>query len=86
VAWYRKGDKVNDGLVAVICNGTEEGKKRIDIGTEHKGSKWTDVLGWHQAEVVVGDDGFADFFSPARSVSVWTKVDAKGRDEFGRGA
>jgi alpha-amylase len=82
VAWYRKGDATHDGLVAVLCNGTAEGRKRIDIGKEHAGSVWTDVLGWTQGEVKVGDDGFAEFTSPAKSISVWVKADARGRDQF----
>lgn len=42
------------------------------------------MLGWHEGEVTIGEDGFADFFCPPKSVSVWAKVDAKGRDEFKR--
>ncbi|KAL1405244.1 hypothetical protein Q8F55_008870 [Vanrija albida] len=82
IAWHRKGDDCHDGLVAVLCNGTEEGTKRIDVGKEHAGEKWSDVLGWSQGEVTIGDDGFAEFKSPAESISIWTKTDARGRDEF----
>lgn len=82
VAWLRKGDANHDGSVTVICNGTGEGQKRVDVGKEHAGEKWTDVLGWHQGEVTIGDDGWADFFSPPQSISIWTKTDARGRDEF----
>jgi alpha-amylase len=32
--------------------------------------------------VTIGDDGWAEFYSPAQSVSVWTKTDARGRNEF----
>lgn len=82
IAWHRKGDDCHDGLVAVLCNGTEEGTKRIEVGKEHAGEKWTDLLGWHKGEVFIGDDGFAEFKSPAESISIWTKTDARGRDEF----
>jgi hypothetical protein len=27
-------------------------------------------------------DGWAEFKSPAESISIWTKTDARGRDEF----
>lgn len=84
VAWLRKGDEHHDGCVVVACNGTGEGSKRIEVGKEHAGEKWTDVLGWRQGEVVIGEDGWADFFSPAQSVSIWTKTDARGRDQFGK--
>lgn len=58
--------------------------KRMEVGTEHKGEVWTDVLGWHQDEVTIGDDGWADFRCPARSVSIWVKKDAKMREEFNK--
>ena len=56
----------------------------MEVGSEHAGEKWTDVLGWHQGEVTIGEDGWAEFMCPARSVSIWTKTDARGREEFGK--
>lgn len=56
--------------------------KHMEVGKEHAGEKWTDVLGWHTGEIVIGEDGWADFRCSARSVSVWTKADARGREEF----
>ncbi|ODN77445.1 hypothetical protein L202_04623 [Cryptococcus amylolentus CBS 6039] len=82
LAWLRTGDAEHDGCVTVICNGNEPGSKRVEVGQEHKGEKWTDVLGWYQGEVVIGDDGWAEFFSPPQSISIWTKTDARGREEF----
>ncbi|ORX40476.1 putative alpha-amylase [Kockovaella imperatae] len=82
LAWVRKGDEEHDGCVVVLCNGTDEGTKHCEVGKEHAGEKWTDVLGWHQGEVTIGEDGWADFSCPAESLSIWAKVDAKGREEF----
>lgn len=55
----------------------------MQIPDGHAGEIWTDVLGWSEGEVVIGEDGWADFKSPAGSVSVWAKKDARGREEFG---
>lgn len=72
----------------------------MQIPDGHAGEKWTDILGWSQGEIEIGDDvryppvllsfrradaeqGWAEFRSPARSVSVWAKKDARGRSEFG---
>lgn len=82
VAWLRKGDADHDGLVCVACNGSEAGTKRVEVGKEHAGEKWSDVLGWTQGEVTIGDDGWAEFSCPAQSVAVWTKTDARGREYF----
>lgn len=77
----------------------------MQIPDGHAGEIWTDVLGWSQGEITIGDDvslylpsqynfnfntdtkicqfqGWTDFRCPARSVSVWAKKDARGREEF----
>ncbi|KAJ7858203.1 alpha-amylase [Mycena leptocephala] len=84
VGWVRMGDPEHgrpDGCAVVICNG-DEGFKRMEVGKEHANERWTDLLGWHKGEVVIGEDGWADFSCSAMSVSVWVKHDAKGREEF----
>ncbi|ESK92575.1 glucan -alpha-maltohexaosidase precursor [Moniliophthora roreri MCA 2997] len=84
VGWVRMGDEMNgrDGCAVVLCNGDEEGTKRMEVGKEHAGEKWTDLLGWCQGEAVIGEDGWAEFKCSARSVSVWIRECAKGREEF----
>jgi len=83
IGWVRTGDseKGRDGCAVLMCNG-EAGYKSMEVGKEHAGEKWTDVLRWHHEEVVIGDDGWGMFKCPARSVSIWVKNDAKGREEF----
>jgi alpha-amylase len=56
--------------------------KRMEVGANHKGEVWTDVLGWYKDEITIGEEGWADFRCPAHSVSIWTKKDARGREEF----
>jgi alpha-amylase len=56
VAWYRKGDEEHDGCVTVVCNGKADGEKKVEVGKEHAGEKWTDAMGWHQGEVTI-DEG-----------------------------
>jgi len=52
----------------VICNGTE-GDKRMEVGKEHANEEWTDLLGWHQGTIKIGEDGWADFKCSSMSVS-----------------
>lgn len=77
-----------DGCAVVLCNGTGEGKKRMEVGSvrfspfstltgvcshadsqrvsgiKHRaGEKWTDILGWYQGEITIGEDGWAGQFS-----------------------
>lgn len=51
---------------------------------EHAGEKWTDILGWTQGEVEIGEDGWAEFTCPGESLGVWALEQAKGREEFGK--
>ncbi|CAE6402173.1 unnamed protein product [Rhizoctonia solani] len=81
VGWVRAGDAHHDGCAVVICNG-DEGSKFLDVGKDHAGEKWTDLLGWHGGEVTIGEEGWAEFRCPAQSVSIWAKADARGREEF----
>lgn len=56
VAWLRKGNEEHDGCVTVICNGKEQGMKKVDVGKDHAGEKWTDVMGWSEGEITI-DEG-----------------------------
>lgn len=60
------------------------GEKRMHVGEMHAGEKWTDVLGWEQGEVEIGEDGFGLFRCAGVSVSVWVNKDAEGREKFGK--
>jgi len=85
VGWVRTGGEGSDGCAVVMCNGDEEGVKRMEVGKDHANEKWTDILGWHKGEVVIGEDGWGEFKCGTRSVSVWVREGAKGREEFGGG-
>ncbi|KAJ8293289.1 Glucan 1,4-alpha-maltohexaosidase [Rhodotorula toruloides] len=86
LGWIREGDADHDGCAVVICNGTGEGEKRMQVqgNNEHKGEKWIDVLGWTQGEVEIEEDGWATFKCPSKSVAVWVRKDARGLEAFGR--
>lgn len=90
VGWVRTGDKDvhgeelgHDGCAVVISIG-DEGVKRMEVGAEHKGEVWTDVLGWHQGEVMIEEDGWGEFKCSGASVSIWVKKDAKDRKGFSK--
>ena len=58
VAWARMGNEDHDPSVTIICNGKDEGSKKVEVGTEHAGEVWTDVMGWRQGEVTIGEGEF----------------------------
>ncbi len=63
VGWTREG-----GMAAVLSNG-DAGWKTMRLGKP--GQRYVDLLGNRPEEIVIGDDGWADFTVNARSVSVW---------------
>lgn len=72
IGWTRSGDDEHgdSGIAAVMSNG-EQGTKRMEIGQHFAGKKFTDFLGHANGEVIIGEDGWADFHCEAGSVSVW---------------
>ncbi len=67
---------------AVVLSNAGPGTKRMHVGEMHAGERWTDLLGWGEGEVVIGEDGFGEFTCGQCSVSVWVRDDAEGRDKF----
>lgn len=74
VGWVRRGNEEHpDGCVVVMSN-AEAGEKRIFVGTDYAGSAWYDKLGHIKEEVIIGDDGHANFPVGEGSVSVFLKI------------
>lgn len=82
LGWVRYGTHDRPAGCAVVLSNAGAGEKRMHVGEMHAGERWTDVLGWAQGEVVIGDDGFATFQCGQCSVSVWVRDDAEGREQF----
>jgi len=72
IGWTREGeeDKENSGLAVLLSNG-EEGSKNMEVGIGHAGKVFVDALGYRQEEVTINEEGWAEFFCGAGSVSVW---------------
>ncbi|CRK28813.1 hypothetical protein BN1708_004794 [Verticillium longisporum] len=83
VGWVRYGTWDRPAGCAVVLSNAGAGEKRMHVGEVHAGEVWTDVLGWSDREVVIGDDGFGVFVCGQTSVSVFVNREAEGRDKFG---
>lgn len=68
---------------AVVMSNAGPGTKRMHVGEMHAGERWTDVLGWSDREVEIGQDGFAEFPCGQCSVSIYVNKEAQGRERFG---
>ncbi|MEP7252385.1 MAG: alpha-amylase [Ginsengibacter sp.] len=70
IGWTREGDGDHHGCAVMISNG-DEGFKSMEIGKEYAGKTFKDLLENHQADVVIDENGWAQFYAPAGGVSVW---------------
>jgi len=84
IGWVRRGTWDKPDGCAVIMSNAEPGQIRMFVGEEHKGETWTDILGWAQDPVKIGDDGFGEFKCPGVSMGVYVNEKAEGRDGFGK--
>ncbi len=72
IGFTREGleEHPGSGLAVVMSNG-DRGHKDMEIGARHAGKTFIDALGKCQGEVVVNEEGWAQFPCEGRSVSVW---------------
>jgi alpha-amylase len=72
IGWTRSGDDDHEGSgIAVVLSNGSDGWKHMEMGIQFSGTAFIDVLGHVKEEVVVAEDGWADFSCLGRSVSVW---------------
>jgi alpha-amylase len=72
IGWTREGDDEHSGCAVLLSNG-KKGTKKMEAGNRYAGKKFIDVLKKNTSEVEIGEDGWAEFFCPAGSVSVWVE-------------
>lgn len=85
IGFTRHGDpRVSDhaGLAVVMTSRFDMGMKRMFVGEHHAGELWTDLFGHVQGAAEIGPDGWAEFATAPRSVSVWVNAAAVGRVEI----
>ena len=67
------------GLAVVMTNGWSFAHKRMNVGQQHAGERWTEILHWAWGEVVIDQRGWGTFPVGPRSVGVWVNAVAEGR-------
>ncbi|KAI0180697.1 glucan 1,4-alpha-maltohexaosidase [Hypoxylon sp. FL1284] len=82
LGWVRYGTWDRRYGCAVVMSNAGPGEKRMHVGEMHAAEVWTDVLGWSDRRVTIGQDGFGVFACGQTSVSVFVNRDADGRDKF----
>jgi alpha-amylase len=72
IGWTREGmpEKEKSGIAVLMSNG-DTGMKLMEIGIIHTGKVMVDALGIRKEEVLIDENGCAEFYCSAGSVSVW---------------
>lgn len=78
IGWTREGtdEHPDSGCAVLLCNG-EAGKKDMEVGKRHAGTRFVDMLGNIKEEVLINQDGWGTFKVKEGSVSVWVKKKKK---------
>ena len=74
VGWVREGDEEHSGCAVVMSNG-DDGNKTMEIGKRYAGKIFVDMLQKNPAEITINEEGWAEFYAPAGSLSVWVEKD-----------
>jgi alpha-amylase len=80
IGWTREGedDIPLSGCAVVISNG-DPGNKRMFIGERHAGKQFVDALEHELQEILIDENGEAEFYCPGGSVSVWVEKELMPR-------
>ncbi|ROV92975.1 hypothetical protein VMCG_08977 [Cytospora schulzeri] len=70
------------GLAVIMTNGWTYTTKKMFVGAEHAGERWSDLLHGCWGEVEIDQDGWGVFAAAPRSVALWVKKHGERRHEF----
>jgi len=74
IGWTREGDDEHEksGCAIIISNG-DDGSKVMNVGERNANKIFVDYLGNREDEIVIGEDGTAEFTVQGSSVSLWAE-------------
>ena len=77
IGWVRRGDEEHpDSGLAVVLSNDEGSKKRMFVGERFAGEDFHDALGICPETAVIDDDGWGEFRTEGKNVSIWVRASA----------
>ena len=74
IGWTREGDEAHENSgCAIILSNSEDASKVMHVGSRHANKTFVDYLGTITDEIVIGEDGSAEFKVKGRSVALWAE-------------
>lgn len=89
IGWTRHGDSSNPYGCAVILSWTQETDFehcapyiKMNVGSQHAGEIWTDILGFEWNAVTIDENGIGRFPCQRNRMACFVSEAANGRDMF----
>ena len=77
IGWTMEGDEEHGGKgLAVVLTNRKGDAKAMDVGRQHAGETWIDVLGHETREVVIDEEGYGVFSCKDGSLSIWIRKES----------
>ncbi len=74
IGWTREGDDLHpDSGLAVVMTNADGGTKQMYVGQRFAGTSFYNIMDGAAGDVVIGEDGTADFSVAGGAVAVWVK-------------
>jgi alpha-amylase len=72
-----EGEEEHGGKgLAVVLTNRKGDAKAMDVGRQHAGETWIDVLGHETREVVIDEEGYGVFSCKDGSLSIWIRKES----------
>jgi alpha-amylase len=87
IGWVRHGTQDRSDGLAVIMSWSQNTDQlnpsiSMNVGKQHAGETWTDVLGWEWAVAVIDEDGVGKFPCQWNGMACFVNGKARGREKF----
>ena len=80
-SWMRRWSSLSEGF-SKLRGGSLQYQKRMNVGAQHAGEVWTDVLGVSLERITIAHGGYGVFPCHKNSVAVYVPESAGGRERF----
>jgi alpha-amylase len=74
IGFIRHGTDQEPGCIVMMSNG-DTAEKAVDLGADHAGARFHDLLGHCTQDCTADDEGRVTLYAPAGGVSVWVRAE-----------
>jgi len=71
IGWTREGNEDDRTGCAVLMSNGDNGTKHMEVGQKFAGRTFIDYLGYSEGEIVIDENGWAEFYVNGGKVAVW---------------